>query len=72
MSNVNGISIKVSEAGERMVQMVKDESVRMHILGNSSLIRGEALEHNDMINYTEFIKTKFCCELLELNGCTEI
>lgn len=68
MANKAGISQEIVESGDRMLQMVKEGNICQHILSNSSLPRYGEKEHQDTVQYADFIKTKFCFDLLELNG----
>lgn len=68
MASRVGMSQEIVESGDRMLQMVKAGNIRQHIISNSSLPRHGEKEHQDTVRYTDFIKTKFCFDLLELSG----
>lgn len=68
MSDANGISVAASAAGNRMLEMARIGKVTEHIMTNSSLNRHGDIEHAEMIQYSDFIKSKWGYDLLQLNG----
>ena len=68
MPSVNGISEEAVAAGNRMLKMTEDGKVKMHIMTNSSLKRYGDIEHEEMIQYSDFIKSKWGYDLLHLSG----
>ncbi|MCM1126910.1 MAG: hypothetical protein NC429_10610 [Lachnospiraceae bacterium] len=68
MSRVNGISADAITAGNRMLEMIRNGKVNEHIMTNSSLYRHEDIEHAEMIQYSDFIKSKWGYDLLQLSG----
>lgn len=71
MSEINGISAEASGAASRMLEMIRDGKVKMHIMTNSSLNRHGDIEHKEMIQYMDFMKSKWGYDLLQLNGNCE-
>lgn len=67
MSNV-GICQTIIDSGNKMMQMIREGEVHMHIMGNSSIERYGEQEHQEMVEYGDFIKTKFCFDLMNLTG----
>ena len=63
-----GMSQMVVDSGEKMMQLIKDGDIRMHIMGNSNLKRDSDVEHREMMEYGDFIKTRFCYDLMNLMG----
>uniref|UniRef100_UPI004056A112 hypothetical protein n=1 Tax=Acetatifactor sp. TaxID=1872090 RepID=UPI004056A112 len=70
MSNV-GTCQAIIDSGNKMMQMIKEGEVHMHIMGNSSVERYGEQEHREMMEYSDFIKTKFCFDLMSLTGMGE-
>mgnify|MGYP006968286241 CR=1 FL=1 len=68
MSEINGISVEASGAANRMMEMIRDGKVKMHIMTNSSLNRYGDIEHKEMIQYMDFMKSKWGYDLLQLSG----
>lgn len=66
--NNAGVSQVIIDSGDKMMQMIREGEIHMHIMGNSSLERYGELEHKEEMEYTDFIKTKFCGELMSLTG----
>ncbi len=62
------LSQEIIASGEKMMQMVREGKIHMHIMGNSSLERYGDLEHKETVEYGDFIKTKFCYDLMNLMG----
>lgn len=67
MSNA-GLSQEIITSGDKMVQLIKEGKVRMHIMGNSSFDRYGDIEHKETVDYGDFIKTRFCNDLMNLTG----
>ncbi|MCI8694686.1 MAG: hypothetical protein HFH91_18645 [Lachnospiraceae bacterium] len=63
-----GMSQAIVDSGEKMMQLIKDGDIHMHIMGNSNLERDSDVEHREMMEYGEFIKTRFCYDLMNLTG----
>lgn len=71
MPGVNGISKEATESADRMMTMVREGGVTMHIMSNSSLKRYGDIEHKELIQYSDFIKSRWGYDLLQLNGNCE-
>ena len=63
-----GMSQAIVDSGEKMMQLIKDGDIHMHIMVNSNLERDSDVEHREMMEYGEFIKTRFCYDLMNLTG----
>ena len=57
-----GMSQAIVDSGEKVMQLIKEGDIRLHIMGNSNL------EHREMMEYGEFIRTRFCYDLMNLTG----
>ena len=47
---------------------VKAGKSRKHLMGNTSPIRYGTMEKREMTEYTDFVRTKLCYEILNLPG----
>ena len=63
-----GMSQAIVDSGEKVMQLIKEGDIRLHIMGNSNLERDGDVEHREMMEYGEFIKTRFCYDLMNLTG----
>ena len=63
-----GMSQAIVDSGEKVMQLIKEGDIRLHIMGNSNLERDGAVEHREMMEYGEFIRTRFCYDLMNLTG----
>ena len=63
-----GMSQAIVDSGEKVMQLIKEGDIRLHIMGNSNLERDGVVEHREMMEYGEFIKTRFCYDLMNLTG----
>ena len=63
-----GMSQAIVDSGEKVMQLIKEGDIRLHIMGNSNLERDSDVEHREMMEYGEFIKTRFCYDLMNLTG----
>lgn len=68
MENRSGIGTKAEASAERMMKMINEGDLHMHIMGNSSIARYGEIEHKELVQYGDFIKTKLCFDLLQLTG----
>lgn len=53
---------------ENMMAAVKAGKIRKHLMGNNSPIRYGTMEKREMTEYTDFVRTKLCYEILNLPG----
>lgn len=53
---------------ENMMAAVKAGKIRKHLMGNTSPIRYGTMEKREMTEYTDFVRTKLCYEILNLPG----
>ena len=53
-----------------MNMMAPDKAgkIRKHLMGNTSPIRYGTMEKREMTEYTDFVRTKLCYEILNLPG----
>ena len=51
-----------------MMAAVKAGKIRKHLMGNNSPIRYGTMEKREMTEYTDFVRTKLCYEILNLPG----
>ena len=56
-----GFSHAAEDSAENMMAAVKAGKIRKHLMGNTSPIR-------EMTEYTDFVRTKLCYEILNLPG----
>ena len=63
-----GMSQAIVDSGEKVMQLIKEGDIRLHIMGNSNLERDGYVEHREMMEYGEFIRTRFCYDLMNLTG----
>lgn len=63
-----GMSQAIMDSGEKVMQLIKEGDIRLHIMGNSNLERDGDVEHREMMEYGEFIRTRFCYDLMNLTG----
>ena len=54
-----GMSQAIVDSGEKVMQLIKEGDIRLHIMGNSNLERDGDVEHREMMEYGEFIRTRF-------------
>lgn len=66
--NSSGISTEIMDVADEMMQLIKDGEIHKHVMSNSAIQRYGDLEHTEMMEYGEFIKTKFCFDLMGLRG----
>lgn len=59
----------VREAATEMMKLVKCGKIRQHILGNSSIKKHGAMEQIERQQYSEFVRTRLCYDILEMIGC---
>lgn len=62
------ISRTIGDSGEKMMLLIKDGDIRMHIMRDSCLERDGDVEHREMMEYGDFIRTRFCYDLMNLMG----
>ena len=63
-----GMSQAIVDSGEKVMQLIKEGDIRLHIMGNSNLERDGDVEHREMMEYGEFIRTRLCYDLMTLTG----
>ena len=63
-----GMSQAIVDSGEKVMQLIKEGDIRLHIMGNSNLERDGDVEQREMMEYGEFIRTRFCYDLMNLTG----
>ena len=68
MTIVNGISEEAKRAADEMVIMIEEGDITMHILTNTSLDRQGNIEHEEMIKYQGFLRSRLGYEIMNLNG----
>lgn len=56
-----GFSHAAEDSAENMI-------IRKHLMGNTSPIRYGTMEKREMTEYTDFVRTKLCYEILNLPG----
>ena len=57
-----------SHAAEDSAEAVTAGKIRKHLMGNNSPIRYGTMEKREMTEYTDFVRTKLCYEILNLPG----
>lgn len=68
MTKVNGISEEANKVADKMVIMIEEGDITMHILTNTSLERKGDIEHEEMLKYQGFLKSRLGYEIMNLNG----
>lgn len=63
-----GFSHAAEDSAENMMAAVKAGKIRKHLMGNTSPIRYGTMEKCEMTEYTDFVRTKLCYEILNLPG----
>ena len=63
-----GFSHAAEDSAENMMAAVKAGKIRKHLMGNTSPIRYGTMEKREMTEYTDFVRTKLCYEILNLPG----
>ena len=63
-----GMSQAIVDCGVKVMQMIKEGGIRLDIRGISKLERDGDVEHREMMEYGEFIRTRFCYDLMNLTG----
>ena len=63
-----GFSHAAEHSAEKMMAAVKSGKIRTHLMGNTSPIRYGTMEKREMTEYIDFVRTKFCYEILNLPG----
>lgn len=63
-----GISRAAVESSNKVMEAVKQGKIKKHLMGNNSPVRYGATEKKDMTEYCEFVKSKLCCDMLNLTG----
>ncbi|MDY2938490.1 MAG: hypothetical protein SOT28_09305 [Fusicatenibacter sp.] len=66
-----GVSHAAVVSADRAMEAVKAGQVKKHLIGNTSPIRYGTMEKKEMTEYSEFIRTKLCFEIMQLEGETE-
>ena len=59
-----GFSHAAEDSAENMMAAVKAGKIRKHLMGNNSPIRYGTMEKREMTEYTDFVRTKLCYEIL--------
>ena len=62
-----GFSHAAEDSAENMMAAVKAGKIRKHLMGNTSPIRYGTMEKREMTEYTDFVRTKLCYEILNLH-----
>ena len=65
-----GFSHAAENSAENMMAAVKAGKIRKHLMGNTEdhLDRYGTMEKREMTEYTDFVRTKLCYEILNLPG----
>ena len=63
-----GIPRGAYESAERMITLARKGGIRQHLLGDTSRIRHGSIEDQSVDDYCNFLQTKLCCEILQLDG----
>lgn len=63
-----GISQETQRKASNMLELVSQGSIRQHLLGNSSLKKHGTQEEIERQQYSEFVKTRMCHDILNMNG----
>ena len=63
-----GIPQSAYESADRMLTLAKKSRIRQHLLGDTSRIRHGSIEDQSVDEYCNFLQTKLCCEILQLEG----
>lgn len=63
-----GIPRSAYESADRMLTLAKKSRIRQHLLGDTSRIRHGSIEDQSVDEYCNFLQTKLCCEILQLEG----
>ena len=56
------------ESADRMLTLARKGGIRQHLLGDTSRIRHGSIEDQSVDEYCNFLQTKLCCEILQLEG----
>lgn len=68
MMDNNLYSLEASQAGERMIEKIKNGKIRNHKLVYSSPVHFGDIERNEKANYQQFIRCKNFYTLMEWKG----
>lgn len=63
-----GIPQGAYESAERMITLARKGGIRQHLLGDTSRIRHGSIEDQSVDDYCNFLQTKLCCEIMQLDG----
>ena len=63
-----GIPKSAYESADRMLILARKGGIRQHLLGDTSRIRHGTIEDQSVDEYCNFLQTKLCCEILQLEG----
>lgn len=63
-----GISEETEQSAERMVQAIRQGKIKQHLLRNTYQVRQGTMQEKEFAEYSDFVKTKFFFEILELSG----
>lgn len=63
-----GIPQSAYESADRMLTLARKGGIRQHLLGDTSRIRHGTIEDQSVDEYCNFLQTKLCCEILQLEG----
>lgn len=66
-----GIPDDIYESARRMLILTKEGRIKQHLLGDTSQTRYGTIEDRGMNSYRDFLRTKLCCEILNLEGKEE-
>lgn len=68
----NGTSEKAQAAARDAMKLVSKGTIKKHLLGNHSLQKHGTLEELECQNYSEFVRTRLCYDIIQLNGSESI
>lgn len=63
-----GLSREAVESAGKVMEAVRAGKIKKHLLSNTSSVRYGTMERKEMTEYESFIKTKLCCEIMQLEG----
>ena len=63
-----GIPKSAYESADRMLTLARKGGIRQHLLGDTSRVRHGTIEDQSVDEYCNFLQTKLCCEILQLEG----
>lgn len=64
----NGASETARASAQEMMKLVYQGKIKQHLMGEHSLTKHGALEELECQTYSEFVRTRMCYDIMQLDG----